>query len=42
MGKLGKNLDDLRESHEKLGRDRDTMKKKLEDCDEIQFKLGSE
>lgn len=40
MNKLSKNYDDLRESHEKLGRDRETMKKKLDDCDEIQFKLG--
>lgn len=42
MNKLSKNYDDLRESHEKLGRDRETMKKKLDDCEEIQFKLASE
>lgn len=40
MQKISKNYDDLRESHEKLNREKDTLKKKLDDCDEIQFKLG--
>ena len=40
MNKLSKQYDDLRESHEKLTRERETMKKKLDDCEEIQFKLA--
>jgi hypothetical protein len=40
MNKLSKQHDDLRESHEKLGRERGTMKTKLDDCEEIQFKLA--
>lgn len=35
MNKLGKQYDELRESHEKLLRERETMKKKLDDCEEI-------
>jgi hypothetical protein len=32
----------LRESHEKLQREKEGVKKKLDDCEDIQFKLGSE
>ena len=40
MNKLSKQYDDLREEHEKLQRERETMRKKLDDCEEIQYKLG--
>lgn len=42
MTKITKQYEDLRESHEKLQRDKDTVSKKLNDCEEIQFKLGQE
>ena len=42
MNKLSKNFDDLRESHEKLTREKDTVNKKLVECEDIQFKLGQE
>mmetsp|Transcript_12726 Transcript_12726/g.12580 ORF Transcript_12726/g.12580 Transcript_12726/m.12580 type:complete len:112 (-) Transcript_12726:471-806(-) len=42
MSKVTRHYDDLRESHEKLQRDKDTLFKKLTDCEEIQFKLGQE
>ena len=40
MGKITSQHDDLRESHEKLTREKDTLKKKVEDCEEIKLKLG--
>jgi hypothetical protein len=35
MRKVNKELEDLREAHEKLKREKDKLSKKLEDCNEI-------
>jgi hypothetical protein len=35
MNKINKQYEDMRESHEKLFRDKDTLGKKLVDCEEI-------
>jgi len=40
MKDLQKKFDTLNEEHEKLKREKETMSKKLEDCEEIQFKLA--
>ncbi len=42
MTQVQRDYDDLRESHEKLNREKDQLKKKLEDCEEIQYKLSTE
>lgn len=42
MNKLTKNYEELAENHEQLVKKKETMEKKLEDCKEIELKLGQE